>query len=104
MSRDQRVHREQQEADGHVWGTGTYPKWEQHAAVPKAGVKHTQLCCQPKDKTVPPQGSPPATLPLGSYPKSCWSSPNATGSRGLPPSCSTRLCSFFATKLNLSRE
>lgn len=51
-----------------------------------------------------PQGSLPATPPLGSYPKSCWSSPNATGSRGLPPSCSTRLCSFFATKLNLSRE
>ena len=100
MSGDQHAHREQQEAAGHVWGAGEDPEREQHAALPEAGVKHTQPCRQPEDKT----GLPPATPPLSSYPKSCWSSPNATGSRGLPPSCSTRLCSFFATKLNLSRE
>lgn len=67
--------------------------WEQHTALPSAPG---QSCKALRD--------PPATPPLGSYPRSCWSSPKATGSSGFPPSWSSRLCSFFATKLNLRRE
>lgn len=62
MSGDQHAHREQQEAAGHVWGAGEDPEWEQHAALPEAGVKHTQPCRQPEDKTGLPPCHPSTEL------------------------------------------
>lgn len=76
-----------------VAAAGCWGWREGHPALPPARGQSTGH----------PRAPHPATPPLGSHPKSCWSSPSATGSRGLPPSCSSRLCSFFATKLNLGR-
>lgn len=44
------------------------------------------------------------SCPHPTHPSSCWSSPRHAGRRALPPSCSSRRCSFLATKLNLRRE
>lgn len=49
----------------------------------------------------PQEGTP---TPRPTHPSSCWSSPRHTGRRALPPSCSSRRCSFLATKLNLQRR
>lgn len=48
--------------------------------------------------------APREGAPSHTHPSSCWSSPRHTGRRALPPSCSSRRCSFLATKLNLWRD
>lgn len=56
----------------------------------------------PSKKISPSHPHPhPPGLSDAPYPKSCWSSPKATGMRGLPPSCRSLLCNFLAMKLNL---
>ena len=55
----------------------------------------------PCSRPGPQEGTP---TPRPTHPSSCWSSPRHTGRRALPPSCSSRRCSFLATKLNLQRR
>lgn len=68
--------------------------------VGPAESRYTPLW-RPCSQLGPQEGTP---TPQPTHPSSCWSSPRHTGRRALPPSCSSRRCSFLATKLNLQRR